>query len=51
MYELPNKDRLEKLIELNKIKLTPQNELANILNNLKNSPKEIYSPTIGDYFE
>ena len=46
-----NIDRQEKLIELNKKKLTPENEIANLLNNVKNSHKNIYTNSLLSYFE
>ena len=49
MYILHNLDRQEKLIELNKKKLIPENELANLLRNIKESKKMVYTNTIGDY--
>lgn len=46
-----NQDRQEKLIELNQKKLIPENELANILHNIKASKKTIYTGTMGAYLE
>jgi hypothetical protein len=44
-------DRQEKLIELNQKKLIPENELANLLHNIKGSSKTIYTNTLGAYLE
>lgn len=44
-------DRQQKLIELNKMRLIPQKELANYLSNLKASSKTIYQKDIESYLD
>jgi len=42
-------DRQEKLIELNKKRLTPQKQLQALLANLKDTPKNIYEESLPTY--
>lgn len=51
MYSIYDIDRQEKLIELNEKKLIPENELANLLKNIKSSPKNVYTGTLSAYLE
>ena len=39
------------MIELNKKKLVPENELANLLKNIKESQKVVYTPKVLDYLQ
>jgi hypothetical protein len=44
-------DRQEKMIELNQKRLIPEKQIANWLNNIKNTKKHIYEDSIATYIE